>query len=118
MAHIPDEETRDPELLLNRFGGPGKRTAIHVDDPADAPDTFDLRDGPPTDPPGDDTPTIDLPDKRNWMRRDVDNRTPPDDSLKPLKEMTEEEIRAEFSDPERADRVIQSLRESDEDTVV
>lgn len=118
MSHVPDEEVADADLLLDRFSGPGKRTAVQVADPDDAPDSFEPRTTDAPDANDEDVPTIELSDTRNWMRRDVDNTTPPDDPTKPLTEMTEEEIRDSFSDPERAERVIQSLRESDEDTVV
>lgn len=102
---------------LDRFSGPGNRTAIQVDDPADAPETFEIPrdDGDEDDVEEDDVPTIEFTDHRNWMRREVD-QSPPEEPIKLVEEMTEDEIRAEFGD--RADEIIESLRESDEDTVV
>lgn len=111
MSHLPDNLSADQ--ILDRLGGPGNRTALQVEDPADAPDSFDPADAAADADETEDVPTVEL-DGTNWMNRRRE-APEPKERRKPIEEMTEEEIRSEYSN---ADTIIESLRESDEDTVV
>lgn len=59
-----------------------------------------------------DAPGVDVTDSGDWLHDTDDD----DVDVRPIEEMTEEELREEFG--EDADEIIRELRESDKDTVV